>query len=127
MDLSVSLFIAASFAILCTVYIGKRILTIDLSEYCSKNSEKAKLERLLAKKETPLQNSKIRRDIRKAFEKILIPLFRKKESLTVIFLSKRNVRAAEQTFCPTKTAAAHIAVISFVKTEQSGKLKAKAS
>ncbi len=74
MDLSVALIIAASFAILCTFYIGKRILTIDFSEYCSKNSKKAKLERLLAKKDTPLQNSKIRRDIRKAFERILIPL-----------------------------------------------------
>ncbi len=74
MDLSVSLFIAASFAILCTVYIGKRILTIDLSEYCSKNSKKAKLERLLAKRDTPLQDSKIRRDIRKAFERVLVPL-----------------------------------------------------
>lgn len=74
MDLSVALIIAASFAILCTFYIGKRILTIDFSEYSSKNSKKAKLERLLAKKETPLQNSKIRRDMRKAFEKILIPL-----------------------------------------------------
>lgn len=69
MDLSVALIIAASFAILCTFYIGKRILTIDFSEYSSKNSKKAKLERLLAKKETPLQNSKIRRDMRKAFEK----------------------------------------------------------
>ena len=29
MDLSVALIIAASFAILCTFYIGKRILTID--------------------------------------------------------------------------------------------------
>ena len=74
MDLSVSLFIAASFAILCTLYIGNKILTIDYSEYCSKNSKKAKLERLLAKKDTPLQNSKIRRDIRKAFERVLIPL-----------------------------------------------------
>ena len=74
MDLSVALIIAASFAILCTFYIGKRILTIDFSEYSSKNSKKAKLERLLAKKETPLQNSKIRRDMRKAFERILIPL-----------------------------------------------------
>ena len=74
MDLSVALIIAASFAILCTFYIGKRILTIDFSEYSSKNSKKAKLERLLAKKGTPLQNSKIRRDIRKAFERILIPL-----------------------------------------------------
>ena len=74
MDLSVSLFIAAAFAVLCTFYIGKRILTIDFSEYDPKNSKKAKLERLLAKKETPLQNSKIRRDIRKAFERVLIPL-----------------------------------------------------
>ena len=74
MDLSISLFIAASFAILCTFYIGKSILTIDFSEYCSKNSKKAKLKRLLAKKDTPLSDSKIRRDIRKAFERILIPL-----------------------------------------------------
>ena len=74
MDLSVALIIAASFAILCTFYIGKRILTIDFSEYSSKNSKKAKLERLLVKKGTPLQNSKIRKDIRKAFERILIPL-----------------------------------------------------
>ena len=74
MDLSVALIVAASFAILCTFYIGKRILTIDFSEYSSKNSKKAKLERLLVKKGTPLQNSKIRRDIRKAFERILIPL-----------------------------------------------------
>ena len=74
MDLSISLFIAASFAILCTFYIGKSILTIDFSEYSSKNSKKSKLKRLLAKKDAPLSDSKIRRDIRKAFERILIPL-----------------------------------------------------
>ena len=74
MDLSISLFIAAAFAVLCTFYIGKSILTIDFSEYSSKNSKKAKLKRLLAKKGTPISDSKIRRDIRKAFERILIPL-----------------------------------------------------
>ena len=74
MDLSISLFIAASFAVLCTFYIGKSILTIDFSEYSSKNSKKAKLKRLLAKREPPLHDSKIRKDIRKAFERILIPL-----------------------------------------------------
>lgn len=74
MDLSISLFIAAAFAVLCTFYIGKNILTIDFSEYSSKNSKKAKLKRLLAKKDTLISNSKIRRDIRKAFERILIPL-----------------------------------------------------
>ena len=74
MDLSLALFIAAAFSVLCTFYIGKSILTIDFSEYSSKNSKKAKRERLLAKKDTPLQDSKIRRDIRNAFERILIPL-----------------------------------------------------
>ena len=74
MDLSISLFIAAAFALLCTFYIGKSILTIDFSEYSSKNSKKAKLKRLLAKRETPIHDSKIRKDIRKAFERILIPL-----------------------------------------------------
>ena len=74
MDLSVSLCIAASFAILCTFYIGKSILVMDFSEYLPKNLKKAKLKRLLAKRETPLQDSKIRKDIRKAFERVLIPL-----------------------------------------------------
>lgn len=81
MDLSISLFIAASFAILCTFYIGKSILTIDFSEYSSKNSKKAKLKRLLAKKGAPLSDSKIRRDIRKAFERILIPLWKADQKL----------------------------------------------
>ena len=74
MGLSISLLIAASFAILCTYYIGDKILVIDFSAYRPQNLKKAKFERLLAKKDTPLQNSKIRKDIRKAFEGILIPL-----------------------------------------------------
>ena len=107
MDLSVSLFIAASFAVLCTFYIGKRILTIDFSECCSKNSKKAKFERLLAKRETPLHDSKIRKDMRKAFERVLIPLgkadqdllparmdmtFRKKTVSQINRLNKNNLR-----------------------------------
>lgn len=74
MGLSISLLIAASFAILCTYYIGDKILVIDFSAYRPQNFKKAKLERLLAKKDTPLRNSKIRNDIKKAFERILIPL-----------------------------------------------------
>ena len=74
MDLSISLLFAASFAILCIYYIGKKILVIDFSAYRPQNLKKAKLERLLAKKDTPLRNSKIRKGIRNAFERILIPL-----------------------------------------------------
>ena len=50
MDLSVALFIAASFAVLCTFYIGKSILTIDFSEYSSKNSKKAKAGKIACEK-----------------------------------------------------------------------------
>lgn len=81
MDLSNSLLLAAIFAVVCTYYIGKKILTIDFSEYRPQNFKKAKMERLLAKKDTPLQNSKIRRDIKKAFERILIPLGKANQDL----------------------------------------------
>lgn len=81
MGLSVSLLIAASFAILCTYYIGDKILVIDFSAYHPQNLKKAKLERLLAKKDTPLRNSKIRNDIKKAFERILIPLGKANQDL----------------------------------------------
>ncbi len=102
MDLSLSLFIAASFAILCTFYIGKRILTVDFSEYSSENSKKAKLERLLAKKDTPLQNSKIRKDIRNAFERILIPLGKADKDLLparmdMAFRKKSSIKSTDLT------------------------------
>ena len=102
MDLSISLFIAASFAVLCTFYIGKSILTIDFSEYSSKNSKKAKLKRLLAKKDTPLSGSKIRRDIRKAFERILIPLGKADQKLLparmdMTFRKKSSVKSTDLT------------------------------
>lgn len=81
MDLSNSLLLAAVFAVVFTYYIGKKILTIDFYEYRPQNFKKAKLKRLLAKKDTPLQNSKIRRDIRNAFERILIPLGKANQDL----------------------------------------------
>ena len=81
MDLSNSLLLAAVFAVVCTYYIGKKILTIDFYEYRPQNFKKAKLKRLLAKKDTPLQNSKIRRDIRNTFERILIPLGKANQDL----------------------------------------------
>ena len=102
MDLSISLFIAASFSVLCTFYIGKSILTIDFSEYSSKNSKKAKLKRLLAKKDTPLSDSKIRRDIIKAFERILIPLGKADQKLLparmdMTFRKKSSVKSTDLT------------------------------
>ena len=44
MDLSNSLLLAAVFAVVCTYYIGKKILTIDFYEYRPQNFKKAKLK-----------------------------------------------------------------------------------
>lgn len=102
MDLSISLLIAASFAILCIYYIGKKILDIDFSAYRLQNLKKAKLERLLAKKDTPLRNSKIRKDIRNAFERILIPLGKADKDLLparmdMTFRKKLSVKSTDLT------------------------------
>lgn len=102
MDLSISLLIAASFAILCIYYIGKKILVIDFSAYRLQNLKKAKLERLLAKKDTPLRNSKIRKDIRNAFERILIPLGKADKDLLparmdMAFRKKLSVKSTDLT------------------------------
>ena len=99
MGLSVSLLIAASFAILCTYYIGDKILVIDFSAYRPQNLKKAKLERLLAKKDTPLRNSKIRNDIKKAFERILIPLGKADQELCAGHPGKIPRSAAYHRFC----------------------------
>lgn len=58
MDLSVALIIAASFAILCTFYIGKRILTIDFSEYSSKTLKKPNWKDCLRKRKRPFRIQK---------------------------------------------------------------------
>ncbi len=102
MDLSISLLIAASFAILCIYYIGKKILVIDFSAYRPQNLKKAKLERLLAKKDTPLRNSKIRKGIKKAFERILIPLGKADKDLLLArmdmaFRKKSSVKSTDLT------------------------------
>ena len=102
MDLSISLLIAASFAILCIYYIGKKILVIDFSAYRPQNLKKGKLERLLAKKDTPLRNSKIRKGIRNDFERILIPLGKADKDLLparmdMAFRKKSSVKSTDLT------------------------------
>ena len=93
MDLSISLLIAASFAILCIYYIGKKILVIDFSAYRPQNLKKGKLERLLAKKDSPLRNSKIRKGIRNASEKRIKTFFRQEW----IWHSEKNRQSNQQT------------------------------
>ena len=75
MGLSDASWFAATVAILLGIYIGERILDIDFSVFLAKNRKKGKIKRMLEQRgDTPLQKSGIHRDIRKAFERILIPL-----------------------------------------------------
>lgn len=54
MSLSDAFWIAAAFAVICAYYIGEKIIDIDFSCFLAKNRKKAKYERLLAKRETPI-------------------------------------------------------------------------
>ena len=74
MSLSDAFWIAAAFAVLCAYYIGEKVIDIDFSCFLVKNRKKGKYERLLAKRDTPLADMGLRRNIRNAFEKVLIPL-----------------------------------------------------
>ena len=75
MGLSDASWFAATVAILLGIYIGERILDIDFSVFLAKNRKKGKIKRMMEQRgDTTLQKSGIRRDIRKAFERILIPL-----------------------------------------------------
>lgn len=75
MGLSDASWFAATVAILLGIYIGERILDIDFSVFLAKSRKKGKIKRMMEQRgDTTLQKSGIRRDIRKAFERILIPL-----------------------------------------------------
>ena len=74
MDLSDAFWLTAAFVVLCGYYIGEKIIDVDFSCFLPKNLKKAKMKRLLAKHSTPLEGTKIKKTIKKAFEEILIPL-----------------------------------------------------
>lgn len=94
MSLSDAFWIAAAFAVICAYYIGEKIIDIDFSCFLAKNRKKAKYERLLAKRETPLANMGLRRNIRNAYENVLCPLAKADKSLLPIRMDKtfrRNI------------------------------------
>lgn len=81
MDLSDAFWLSVGFVILCTYFIGEKIIDIDFSCFLPKNLKKAKMKRLLAKRRTPLEGTKIKKNIKIAFEEILVPLGRADEKL----------------------------------------------
>lgn len=95
MSLSDAFWIAAAFAVICAYYIGEKIIDIDFSCFLAKNRKKAKYKRLLAKRETPLANMGLRRNIRNAYENVLCPLAKADKSLLPIRMDKTFRRSIE--------------------------------
>ena len=70
-----ALIIAAVISVLFLLCIVGIVVYHNFSQILSsKNSKKATFERLLADGSTPLHSSGLRREIRKAFERVLVPL-----------------------------------------------------
>ena len=108
MSLSDAFWIAAAFAVICAYYIGEKIIDIDFSCFLAKNRKKAKYERLLAKRETPLANMGLRRNIRNAYENVLCPLAKADKSLLPIRMDKtfrRNIELQIDSLAFTVTSA----------------------
>ena len=74
MSLSDAFWFALGFTLLCGIGIGERIIQVDFSSLLPKNFKKAKLQRLLSPRKSPLWEMKIQKDMKTAFEKVLIPL-----------------------------------------------------
>ena len=74
MTLSEAFWIAAAVTVLCAWFIGEKVLDFDLSGLLPKNLKRAKLKRLLAERNTPLQGAGLYGNMKEEFEKILLPL-----------------------------------------------------
>ncbi len=74
MSLTDALLIAAAVTVLCAYFVGEKIIDIDISGLLPQNMKKAKMKRLLAERETPLQGMGLHGDVREALEKALRPL-----------------------------------------------------
>ena len=53
---------------------SEKIIDIDFEQFMPKNLKKAKMKRILAKRETPLQGARLQKDIKDSFENVLLPL-----------------------------------------------------
>ncbi len=81
MSMSDAFWIAAAVTIIIAYFIGEKLLDFDLSGILPQNLKPAKLKRLRAKRETPLQGMGLHGDIREEAEKILLPLAKADKSL----------------------------------------------
>ena len=88
--------IAAAITIILAVYIAEKFIELDLSGLLPHNLRRAKLRRLLAERDTPLHGMKLHGDIKKEFEKLLIPLKRADKRLLPARMDKTFRRELER-------------------------------
>lgn len=81
MSVSEAFWIAAAFAVICSYFIGEKLLNFDFSVLLPSNMRRSKLKRLLAERETPLHGMGLHGDIKQEFEKIFIPLAKADKNL----------------------------------------------
>ena len=74
MGLSEAMLFAFAATIICAFAIAEKIIDIDFEQFMPKNLKKAKMKRILAKRETPLQGARLQKDIKDSFENVLLPL-----------------------------------------------------
>ena len=81
MSLSTALWIAGAVTLLVTVFIGEKIIDLDFSGLQPQNRKKAKRARLLAARATPLEGTRLRREMKTAFEDMLLPFAKTDKTL----------------------------------------------
>ena len=68
MGLSEAMLFAFAATIICAFAIAEKIIDIDFEQFMPKNLKKAKMKRILAKRETPLQGARLQKDIKDSLE-----------------------------------------------------------
>mgnify|MGYP002620193343 FL=1 len=74
MSLSDAIFFAALVTIVCAIGIAEKIIDVDMDQFLPENLKKAKIKRIFAERNTPLQGTNVQKEIKKAFESVLLPL-----------------------------------------------------
>ena len=72
MGLSEAMMFAFAATIICAFAIAEKIIDIDFAQFMPKNLKKAKMKRILAKRETPLQGARLQKDIKDSFENVVL-------------------------------------------------------
>lgn len=95
MGLSEAMLFAFAATIICAFAIAEKIIDIDFEQFMPKNLKKAKMKRILAKRETPLQGARLQKDIKDSFENVLLHL---EKQIRVIFQREWILHFAERWF-----------------------------